>query len=382
MTVDTFRAVVMLPCAKCKLQKVRGDTRFDLCAACFAAWDRAGRRACAACDKNPQNFRYDLCDACFGAWRAACAAVLKAGPPAPIVFADPTRSDEELSKESEDESEDEDVDEDDGSDVDVDDGSDADVDDDEGESSEDSTMDDGNECITCDPAAQAAPAAAPDMWKAVSDFGARAVEMKKESCCICLCPLLEDSPADQTPLVQLVACSHVFHRDCIANCVKNAALKCPLCGAATGVLTGNQPAGKMQISKARHSLPGHPGAGTIIVQYYFPSGVQTAEHPNPGHHYSGTSRETYFPDTPEGNKVVELLKEAFRRRMTFTVGTSVTTGQPNCVIWAGIHHKTDTSGGEENHGYPDPTYLQRVTHELAAAGVVDCATTSPVPAAT
>lgn len=55
--------------------------------------------------------------------------------------------------------------------------------------------------------------------------------------------------------------------------------------------------------------------------------------------------------------------------MTFTIGTSVTTGQQNCVVWNGIHHKSQVSGGATNYGYPDPTYFSRVSEELAAKGV-------------
>lgn len=48
----------------------------------------------------------------------------------------------------------------------------------------------------------------------------------------------------------------------------------------------------------------------------------------------------------------------------------MTTGQDNVIVWNGIHHKTSTHGGSANFGYPDPTYLLRVTEELAAKGVV------------
>jgi deltex-like protein len=50
------------------------------------------------------------------------------------------------------------------------------------------------------------------------------------------------------------------------------------------------------------------------------------------------------------------------------VGTSITTGQTNCVCWAGIHHKTSPHGG--NFGWPDPTYFERVRAELSMRGVV------------
>lgn len=59
-----------------------------------------------------------------------------------------------------------------------------------------------------------------------------------------------------------------------------------------------------------------------------------------------------------------MLAEAFRRRLTFKVGTSITTGAQNTVVWQGIHHKTSPNGGTSHFGYPDPTYFERVTSEL------------------
>ncbi len=65
--------------------------------------------------------------------------------------------------------------------------------------------------------------------------------------------------------------------------------------------------------------------------------------------------------------MLTLLIKAFERRHTFIVGTSVTTGQENTVVWSGIHHKTSVYGGP--FGFPDDTYLNRVTLELADRGV-------------
>lgn len=67
--------------------------------------------------------------------------------------------------------------------------------------------------------------------------------------------------------------------------------------------------------------------------------------------------------------MLALLIKAFERRHTFIVGTSVTTGQTDTVIWAGIHHKSSTHGGTSHFGFPDPTYMNRVTLELADRGV-------------
>ena len=43
--------------------------------------------------------------------------------------------------------------------------------------------------------------------------------------------------------------------------------------------------------------------------------------------------------------ILQLLQEAFQARMTFTIGTSVTTGDQNAVVWDDIHHKTIMHGG-------------------------------------
>eukprot|EP00349_Pseudokeronopsis_sp_Brazil_P001085 CAMPEP_0202965288 /NCGR_PEP_ID=MMETSP1396-20130829/9314_1 /ASSEMBLY_ACC=CAM_ASM_000872 /TAXON_ID= /ORGANISM="Pseudokeronopsis sp., Strain Brazil" /LENGTH=128 /DNA_ID=CAMNT_0049687957 /DNA_START=804 /DNA_END=1190 /DNA_ORIENTATION=+ len=110
---------------------------------------------------------------------------------------------------------------------------------------------------------------------------------------------------------------------------------------------------------------GYEKYGTWLIQYGFPSGIQDNGVP-----YSGTHRTAYVPDTPEGREVIALLVKAFERRHTFIVGTSVTTGQQNCVVWSGIHHKTNTCGGATHFGFPDYTYFNRVKLEMADRGVL------------
>lgn len=70
-------------------------------------------------------------------------------------------------------------------------------------------------------------------------------------------------------------------------------------------------------------------------------------------------------------QVLELLRVAWDRKLTFTIGTSVTTGAADTVVWNEIHHKTESSSNHSGHGYPDSTYLDRVLLELAAQGVED-----------
>uniref|UniRef100_A0A8C0B237 E3 ubiquitin-protein ligase n=1 Tax=Buteo japonicus TaxID=224669 RepID=A0A8C0B237_9AVES len=166
----------------------------------------------------------------------------------------------------------------------------------------------------------------------------------------------EEEPDRQCPIClgeiqkmkTLEKCRHSFCEDCITRAlqVKTA---CPMCGRFYGQLVGNQPPnGRMLVTRdAGLLLPGYEKFGTIIIQYVFPPGVQGVEHPNPGVRYPGTTRVAYLPDCPEGNKVLGLFRKAFDQRLTFTVGTSMTTGRANVITWNDIHHKTNCTGGPQ-----------------------------------
>ncbi|XP_057898036.1 probable E3 ubiquitin-protein ligase DTX3 [Melospiza melodia melodia] len=170
----------------------------------------------------------------------------------------------------------------------------------------------------------------------------------------------------------LERCRHSFCGECIARALQVRSA-CPVCGRFYGQLVGNQPPdGRMLVTRdAALPLPGYEAFGTIIIQYVFPPGVQGVEHPNPGVRYPGTTRVAYLPDCPEGNKVLGLFRKAFAQRLTFTVGTSLTTGRANVITWNDIHHKTNCTGGPQLFGYPDPTYLARVQEELRAKGITE-----------
>ena len=154
---------------------------------------------------------------------------------------------------------------------------------------------------------------------------------------------------------------HFFHIDCLSLLInKKDNFKCPNCSIIYGILIGDMPKGTMTatISNYMH-CDGFRKYGTIIIDYYFPSGMN----------YSGTSRECYLPYNKEGKEILGLLKVAFDRKLTFAIGTSVTTGRTNTTVWNGIHHKTNLNGGPTYFGYPDNTYFNRVREELAAKGV-------------
>lgn len=91
----------------------------------------------------------------------------------------------------------------------------------------------------------------------------------------------------------------------------------------------------MVVDNVAGQLPGYNDRRYIQITYNFPNGTQKDHHPRPGTPYKGTNRVCYLPNTREGQNVLRLLREAFNRRLVFTVGDSVTTGQMNVVIWNG-----------------------------------------------
>ena len=203
---------------------------------------------------------------------------------------------------------------------------------------------------------------------------------EKDLCCICLYEFHDEEEDNDDKIVQLSRCGpHYYHRDCILQCYNppkasdkldhDGHLTCPVCSIIYGIRTGAMPKGTMSVTRINRPLPSYSGK-TIQIVYSFPSGTQGPEHPSPGSYYTGTSRTCYLPDTDEGNEVLRKLQVAFDRRLSFMIGTSVTTGTSNTVVWNGIHHKTNFNGGAAGFGYPDETYLNRVTQELACVGIL------------
>ncbi|XP_038071142.1 probable E3 ubiquitin-protein ligase DTX3 [Patiria miniata] len=195
----------------------------------------------------------------------------------------------------------------------------------------------------------------------IQDTSTGSTETKQ--CPICLAEITGDE-------VVLDKCKHRFCKSCIARALKSN-YRCPVCRKECGEPRGNQPNGTMKSETASYfHLPGYPDDNVITIRYNIPSGMQTADHPNPGSHFTGITRTAFLPDNQEGKEVLRLLEIAFEARLVFTVGRSVTSGQENIVTWNDIHHKTNMSGGPTRYGYPDPDYLKRVKEDLAAKGIV------------
>ncbi|KAK0070199.1 E3 ubiquitin-protein ligase DTX3 [Biomphalaria pfeifferi] len=168
---------------------------------------------------------------------------------------------------------------------------------------------------------------------------------------------------DEKPSCLLHCCNIMICDSCF-----NKVQFCPFCRTVFKILTGNQPDGEMRVNYFQYKhAAGYEHCGVWEIQYILMSGIQKENHPNPGKCYSSILRTAYLPDTSEGFDVLLLLKLSFMRRLTFTIGLSLTMNLEDKITWNDIHHKTALDGG--SYGYPDPSYLKRVLQELKGKGV-------------
>eukprot|EP00037_Helgoeca_nana_P004145 m.43508 g.43508 ORF g.43508 m.43508 type:complete len:541 (-) comp14747_c0_seq1:524-2146(-) len=177
----------------------------------------------------------------------------------------------------------------------------------------------------------------------------------------------------QDPVVELscttpsgIRC--VFRESVVRRCLQSCP-KCPTC-AFQFAIPGPQPTGTLTVECASYPCEGYPKSSKTITMFYsFSSGKQGPRMKRPGQQYYGTTRCVYLPDNADGQAAASLLIKAFMAGGLFVVADSVTTGAQNCVVWGGVHQKTSPSGGAQYHGWPDPTYFERLLYECAAVGV-------------
>jgi deltex-like protein len=162
---------------------------------------------------------------------------------------------------------------------------------------------------------------------------------KTEKCTICLEELQSISS-----IKVLNKCGHSFCTECIDEYFAKVKKSCPVCNTIYGLSMGTQPDGTMRWETINQIVPGF-NTNAIQITYRIPGGIQGTNHPNPGRAYQGVHRIAYLPDTNEGRHVLSLLDKAFKNRLIFTIGRSVTTGKEDVVTWNEIHHKTRIDGG-------------------------------------
>ena len=197
-------------------------------------------------------------------------------------------------------------------------------------------------------------------------------EVEKEECSICLESMEPTREATTTNVICIKKCRHRFHKHCILEMFAQKLDKCPYCRQSVGILPEplRQPSGSMSITIDRGRFcqgSQHISYGIIEILYIMKGGIQLDSMENPGQRYSGTTRIAYLPFNESGRKLLNRLKYAFNRGLTFRVGTSLTTGRSNQITWGTIYHKTSLFPGE--FGYPDAHYFSNCNESLDALGV-------------
>ena len=186
------------------------------------------------------------------------------------------------------------------------------------------------------------------------------------------CDICMESYNNGKEVSRLTRCVHMFHTHCIKKACETSQ-RCPVCRVSGPKLEGSCPPGRMswRVHDKLHGktrLAGYEDCGVIAIRYEMCRGFQDGKQQNPGVEYYGTMRDAYLPDNPEGNRVLELFKKAWKMKRSFTVGRSLSLGEDNCITWNDIHHKTDPFPNAQ-YGYPDPTYLTRVVEDMKAMGI-------------
>ncbi|XP_076857020.1 uncharacterized protein LOC143510968 [Brachyhypopomus gauderio] len=133
--------------------------------------------------------------------------------------------------------------------------------------------------------------------------------------------------------------------------------------------------GTMSIRETTITIPGFIRDTTLRIIYDIPDGIQGEDNPCPGAPFKGNRFEAFLPLNEVTKKLLPLLKKAFNKGLTFTIKAELPGGQGQDgvrearVVWGSIPHKTNIDGGTSKNGYPDSTYIRRLTQTLQTAGL-------------
>jgi len=190
-------------------------------------------------------------------------------------------------------------------------------------------------------------------------------EAEGMECSICLDPFGDPfDPKQQgqdeggyARAVRLFRCAgHYFHQHCVKPWIEKAQ-NCPVCDMYYGQGIGDMPEGKMDVTRETGSLPGFNNAGTLVMKFTFPAGTHGPDNTA----YSASTINAYLPNNPEGQKVLELFEKAWERKQLWRVDENGEIADNGFTI------KTIKTSGVK--GFPDATYLERVTQEFQSRDI-------------
>jgi hypothetical protein len=147
----------------------------------------------------------------------------------------------------------------------------------------------------------------------------------KDKCAICHERLKTSS------CVALKICNHVFHHDCIQMAFQSKS-QCSICRVPVGAPQGKSPSGTMLVSVNPVRCSGFQ-CDTLVISYNIPAARQLSYHDNPGVSHGSKVATAYVPNNEDGVNLLKRLKFAFKHGLTFTVGTSMTSGKTDQCTW-------------------------------------------------
>jgi len=145
-----------------------------------------------------------------------------------------------------------------------------------------------------------------------------------DDCVICMEKLKKRRKCAALP------CKHVFHKQCLELAFKSKP-QCPVCRISIGQAQGKSPSGTMTVFVSPRCSGFNEDS--ITITYNMPSGTQMSYHDNPNTRHSSKFVSAYLPNNSDGRELLKRLKFAFMHGLTFTVGTSATSGQTNQITW-------------------------------------------------
>lgn len=158
------------------------------------------------------------------------------------------------------------------------------------------------------------------------------------------------------------------------QCLVKVHMNCRVCHKTEPAPRGIQ--GKMSVSEMLISVQGHGRDSTVKVTYNIPDGIQGDAHPSPGSPFTGGLFEAFLPLCERTKRLLPRLERAFKKGLTFTVIGKDAEAQ---VTWDCIPHKTSLQGGKSSNGYPDSSYLARLSQALTTCGIEEVLANSQDP---
>jgi deltex len=168
-----------------------------------------------------------------------------------------------------------------------------------------------------------------------------------ESCVICTLPMESD-------LVRIKACTHVFHKSCLAGVEVNLDPQCPKCNQPFDSSSPVNFSGKMIVNSIEDICPGFGiWTKTIKIDYIFYGGK------------NHLNRMSFLPKNEAGFQLLRRLEYAWMHGILFSIKSSPTK---SLHLSSPIQQKSDLHGGGPR-GFPDPKFIQQCNNELTAQGV-------------